>query len=312
MSDLSGFITGFSNALNQYVGTQQQNQMQMKNEVFKNQLSEQSKIKEQAANQQSELEKGKGLEQNKLDLAGKMTPDMAEQTVPGSSKWVQQFQQQNNRLPTIDEAKDGLLSAAAKLNAGDDKEQKRQDMLEKQFGDKLTTVRGDQSLQRVEKQRDAAGMAYDTIAKAQGENRPLSELEYADLVGQLWQARTGAAPTDKVMEELKQKTAKEGINRVITYVSGNPNLIGATTTDTMNNLKQFTQATGQKSDQQWNAYMAPRMNPPTGLDKDRVEHVSSQHRGLSFADQQKVSDTTYKSAGTLQAKKDALRAKLGL
>ena len=99
---------------------------------------------------------------------------------------------------------------------------------------------------------------------------------------------------------------------MVTYLTGDPNLVGASTEATLANLKQFIEASGSKADQQWQAYMAPRMNPPTGLSKDRVEHVLSQHRGLSFGDQKKTSDTTYKSADTIEAKKAALKAKLGL
>ncbi len=296
MSDVSGFLTGFSDGLNKYMQLDQQNKRTQQNEVFQNQLAEQSKIKEQAANQQAELEKSKGIEKNKQDLAGKITPEMAEGLIPGSSKWVQGFQQQNGRLPTVDEAKDGMQSALLKLTAGDDKEQKRQDMLEKQYHDKLTSVRGDASLTRLEHQKDAAAMAYDTVAKSLAEKRPLSELEQTDVIAQLYQARVGKAPTDQDMKELNQKTAKRGFNHMVTYLTGDPTVVGASTEATLANLKQFIESSGSKADEQWQSYMAPRMNPPTGLDKSRTEHVASQHRGLLFSEQKQVSDTTYKSS----------------
>lgn len=295
MADMSSFLTGLTQGLTNYMQTANANKQDMQKEVFKSQLAEKSKMEEQSAEQKNELAKQTGINQSKIDTAGKITPEMAEGLIPGSSKWVQGFQQQNGRLPTVDEAKDGMQSALLKLQGGDDKEQKRQDMLEKQYGDKLTSVRGDTSLQRTEHQRDSAGMAYDTIAKAQAEKRPLTELEQTDLIAQLYQARTGKAPTDNDMKSLNEQIAKRGLNHAISYLTGDPSIIGASTDATLSNLKQFVLATGQKADQQWSAYMGPRMNPPTGLEKSRTEHVSSQHRGLSFADQQKVSDTTYKA-----------------
>lgn len=299
MGDMSGFLTGFAGAVDKYLQTNNQNQQTMKNEVFKNKFAEDSKIKEQAMQQQNELAKGKAMEQNKQDLAGKVTPDMAESLIPGSSKWVGDFQKQNGRLPTVDEAKEGMQSALLKLQGGDDHEQKRQDMLEKNFADKLTAVRGDDSIKRTELQRDAAGMAYDTIAKARAEKRPLTELEQTDLKAQLAKARFGTV-TDNIMKDINEKTGKRDFNHFITYVTGNPSLIGATTEATLDNLQQFIVATGEQADQQNTSYMAPRMNPPSGLAKERVEHVMSQHRGLSFADQRKVSDTTHgsKNKGT--------------
>lgn len=298
MSDISSFLTGFSQSVDKYMQLSQKTQLEQQNEAYKNQLGEQSKIKEQALQQQNELAKGKALEQNKQDMAGKVSPEMAEGLIPGSSKWVSSFKSENGRLPTVDEAQKGLMDAMSKLNSGDDKELKRQDMLEKQYHDKLTSVRGDASLTRLEHQKDAAGMAYDTVAKSLAEKRPLSELEQTDVIAQLYQARVGKAPTDQDMKELNQKTAKRGFNYMASYLTGDPTLVGASTEKTMENLKQFIESSGLKADEQWESYMAPRMNPPTGLDKSRINHVSSQHRGLKFAEQKKVSDTSYQSKPT--------------
>lgn len=228
-----------------------------------------------------------------------ITPDMAEKMGPGLGQLVTNYNQQSPNNPL--KLKDAIAWAkqvganADSLNPDSDKEQARQDKLENQYNTKLTQVRGDQSLMRTEAQRDAAGLAYDTIAKAQSENRDLSETEYSDVLGQLWKVRTGTSPTNEVLNDLRSKTAKEGLNRVITYASGNPNLVGATTTDTLNNIKQFVVSSGQKADQQWQAYMSPRMVPPTGLDPARAAHVSQTHRGISFADQMAVSNKTYPS-----------------
>jgi hypothetical protein len=293
MADLSGFLTGFSNSLNQYLQVNNQNKAAQQNELYKNQLAEQSKMNEMDAQSQLDTTKGKDLEQNKIDVAGKVTPDMAESLIPGSSKWVSDFQTTNKRLPTVEEAKKGMEDALLKLSRGDDQEQKRQDMLEKQYHDRLVSVRGDQSLARTEKQRDAAAMAYDTIAKVKSENRDLTELEQTDVLAQLFQARTGKTPTDQDMQHISEQTAKRGFNHAITWASGNPTLVGASTQKTLDNILQFVDATGTKADQQNDAYMSPRLAPPTGLEKSRADHIAALHRGISYSEQKKVSDTTY-------------------
>lgn len=296
MPDLSAALTGLANGINGYMQTNNANSAKMQQDAYQSQLDTQKTLTTQTAQQQNELDKGKALEQNKLDIAGKVTPDMAESLIPGSSKWVQDFQTTNKRLPTVDEAKDGMQAALLKLTAGDDKEQKRQDMLEKHFQDQQISVRGDQSLARTEKQRDAAGLAYDTIAKVKSEGRDMTELEQTDVLAQLYQARTGKTPTDQDMAAIKEKTAKAGFNHAVTYFTGNPTLVGSSTKATMDNILQFVDATGTKADQQNEAYMSTRRSPPTGLAKERADHVLSVTRGLSYADQKGVSDKTYSAA----------------
>ncbi len=70
-------------------------------------------------------------------------------------------------------------------------------------------------------------MAYDTVAKSLAEKRPLSELEQTDVIAQLYQARVGKAPTDQDMKELNQKTAKRGFNHMVSYLTGDPTVVGA-------------------------------------------------------------------------------------
>lgn len=298
MSDLTGLVTGLAQGLNGYMQTAQKNKQDMQSEVFKNQLAEQSKIKEQAANQDAEGKRIQADNAAKFKLEGQVSPELAEQTLPGAgANLVKSFQQSNGRLPTVKEAHDYLKLAADNL-AGPDtsKADNHQDTLENQAINRISSVRGDTAVARAELQRDAAGQAYDTISKAQHEGRPLSSLENRDLMSQLIQARKGSAPTVEDMKEADQRLAKGDVNQAITYFSGNPNLIGATTEKTLENIKQFVMSTGMKADSNHDGYMAPHLIKPTGLSQDRWEHIQAAHRGISFADQMKTSDTTYSKA----------------
>jgi hypothetical protein len=107
MSDISSLVEGLSQGLNGYLQAGNQQKRQQQNFAF-----------QQGQEQQTHAVEG----QNDLDRAGKVTPDMAEQLIPGSSKWINSFQQQNGRLPTIAETKDGLDSVVEKLTANKDKE----------------------------------------------------------------------------------------------------------------------------------------------------------------------------------------------
>lgn len=298
MSDIESLVTGLSNGINGYLGKQQQ-------------IEGQKEVQDNGS--KNSLDNSETLELYKQTLAGKVDPKIAAQINPKAASMVDDFHNSNGRLPSIDEF-NSLLSNAGGDGQPTDKQLKEQNDLEKQAMDRMTMVRGDTSLLRTEHQRDAAGMGYDTIAKAQSEGRDLTQLEQSDLAGQLWQARTGKAPTDQDMKEIQDRTAKRGWNHVVTYLTGDPKLVGASTSDTLANLKQFVDATGQKADQQWNAYMGPRMVKPTRLDPERWDHITKVTRGLSYADQKSTTDKTYVQTpeDDIETKKSKLRTKLGI
>jgi hypothetical protein len=313
---LESFATGLANSLSSYLGSNIQ-----ANQAIKQRQAE-SDI---AVNQAQRIAKNqKDLDQSSATAGtavSYITPEMAEKALPGyGSQIVQDYNKRNPNSPmTIDQASDSLGKAKAMLDGAspqkDDKYLANQDKLEKQAMDRVTTVRGDQSLIKTEAQRDAAAMAYQTIAKAQSEGRHLSSVEYNDLAGQLWKARTGATVTEQELKKLAPTTAQTSADHFAAWASGNPNLIGTTSTDTENNLKQFIQSSGETADNQHEAYMKPRMIKPTDLEQARWDRISSAGRGLSFAEQKKVSDTVYKNKTSntdINSKKAALRAKLGI
>lgn len=290
MSDITGLITGLAQGINNYMGTKiqadqksaqmnQQNQFDMQKEAYK---------------QGAETTRQVAVEQAKRGMDDVLTPDMAEKVLPGvGGKMITQYNQQNPDKPLkVKDGVDYLKAASDALNPDTTKIDNHQDVLENQSMERLINLRKDQNVVRTAAQRDAAGQAYDTIVKAQSEHRPLSELEQTDVIGQLAKARFGTV-SDTILKEMNEQTGKRDFNHLITYATGNPTLVGASTDDTLNNLKQFVVSTGKKADQQYDGYMGPHLVKPTGIHQDRWDNVVSRGHGISFSDQMGVSDKTY-------------------
>lgn len=164
----------------------------------------------------------------------------------------------------------------------DTKYSNEQDKLEQQAIDRISKLRGDSSLARVETQRDAAIQAYNTIDRIQKEGRAPSQLEYYDLLGQMWKARTGASPTDQALRDLDAKTLKGDIGKAYQYFSGKP--AGITTQDVLNNVKQFAVDSGLQADKFHGSYMNSHRIKPSGLEDQRWNPIFNTARGLGFAE----------------------------
>lgn len=162
------------------------------------------------------------------------------------------------------------------------REDQQQDKLENQATQRLASLRGDQSLARVETQRDGAISAYRLLDTAKHEGRDLSKAEYYDLLGQIWKARTGSSPTNEAMKDLDSKTLHGDINKMGTYFTGKP--MGATTQEVLSNLQQFVQHTGELADEQHTAYMAPHLVKPAHLKQELWDPIAKTARGMSFSD----------------------------
>lgn len=169
------------------------------------------------------------------------------------------------------------------------REDQQQDKLENQATQRLASLRGDQSLARVETQRDGAISAYRLLDTAKHEGRDLSKAEYYDLLGQIWKARTGSSPTDAAMRDLDSKTLHGDVSKMGTYFSGKP--MGATTPEVLANLQQFVKHTGELADEQHQAYMAPHLVKPAHLKPELWDPIAKTARGMSFSDSIKNSQT---------------------
>lgn len=169
------------------------------------------------------------------------------------------------------------------------REDQQQDKLENQATQRLASLRGDQSLARIETQRDGAISAYRTLDQAEKEGRALSKAEYYDLLGQIWKARTGGIPGPTTMQDLDSKTFHGDINKAATYFTGKP--MGATTPEVLANLKNFVKQSGDLADEQHSAYMAPHLVKPAHLKPELWDPISKTARGESFSDSIKGKQT---------------------
>lgn len=190
---------------------------------------------------------------------------------------------------TKDEAlKAGKVSPNTKIvepkdtSAKDQKYDNEQNRLEGQAIDRLSKLRGDQSLARTENQRDAAIQAYNTIERVKQEGRMPSQLEYYDILGQMWKARTGASPTDQALKDLDAKTFKGDLGKAYQYFSGKP--AGVTTGDVLQNIQDFAADSGLQSDKFHSSYMDSHKLKPSGLEQSRWDPIFNSHRGMSFVD----------------------------
>lgn len=157
---------------------------------------------------------------------------------------------------------------------------KEQDRLEQNAMTRVAGVRGDASMARIESQRDAASIAYNTIQGAKNEGRPITQTEYYDTLGQLWKARTGAAPTDQSIRDLDINTIQAALHKKLTWVDGQPR--GATTDEIVNALQKFVDDSGRQADRLHEGYMKSHLIKPFGLSQERWDNIKNTSRGLSF------------------------------
>lgn len=168
------------------------------------------------------------------------------------------------------------------------KEQQQQDRIENQAIQRITNLRGDASMAKVELQRDASITAYNAISDIKKENRLPSQVEYYDILGQLWKARTGSSPTDQSLRDLDAKTFQGNLAKAAQYFTGKP--AGITTKDILNNIQSFVKKSGEQADRLHEGYMKSHLIKPKGLDEERWKNIVETNRGTSFKDATSSSD----------------------
>lgn len=169
------------------------------------------------------------------------------------------------------------IRAAATIGT---KESNQQDKLEQQAKQSITSLRGDKSLARTEEQRDAAVVAYNRIQEIEKQGGQLNPIDYTDILGQIYKARTGAAPTEQVLNEIRQATAKGQFGKAYTYITGQQ--APATTQDITKSLKDMASSMGQQADKFHESYMKTHLIKPQGLENSRWQPIYSTGRGQSF------------------------------
>ena len=117
-------------------------------------------------------------------------------------------------------------------------EEGRQNTLENEAINRISNVRGDTSIKNIETQRDSTILAYKTLQDCKNQNRLPTQFEYADILGQIWKARTGAAPTNDVMAELNTPNMEQNLRKLNTWLTGNASP-GTSTPSIVNSLTNF-------------------------------------------------------------------------
>lgn len=161
---------------------------------------------------------------------------------------------------------------------------KEQDKLEQQARQGLQSVRGDISIKNVEAQRDAAITAYNRLKQIEFSGKAPNPVDYVDILGQVYKARTGTAPTDVVLRDARQQTAEGNFGKVYTFFTGNQ--APATSKEIASSLKDMVAHMGLQADELHSGYMQVHGADifPTGLEKSRADRLAKLARGKSFTE----------------------------
>lgn len=280
MSDVSGFLQGFSQSLNGYLQTNQQNQQTMNNEVFKNKLAEDSKIKEQAANQEAEGKRIRSEKQAELDSKGKVTPEMAGSLFSSISpefgqaaqKYATDFKAKNGRDLTTDETKTGLLDLVGKMG-GDKPSRKDQNAAFEKAKTAITSSRGDPALGDISKQQTAIGLGYRTLADVRAGKMTLTPAIWTDVMGQLWKGRTGGVPPEQVMKHLEQGNVVEAFRDTLNKLSGYELKQDVQPKVVIDNMLDFLDNSGKDVDERFQGLMASHLVKDDALPDDKYKEL---------------------------------------
>lgn len=183
------------------------------------------------------------------------------------------------------------------------KDRDEQDKLYQQSLQNLNSVRGDSQLQKIEAQRDAATAAFNRLAELKARGEEPNPVDYTDILGQIYKARTGAAPTQEIMKAINQSTASGKLNHAYTFVTGRQ--APATTADIAHSLQSMAFSMGQQADKLHDGYMRTRTGDAISprLNADDRERLGKLARGMSFAEATKDSGTVNMKPEDVQAVK---------
>lgn len=148
----------------------------------------------------------------------------------------------------------------------------------------LQSIRGDTQLRDIEAQRTAATTAYNRLRDIEYSGKAPNPIDYIDILGQVYKARTGTAPTREVLQEAKQSTSIGQLGKLWTYATGQQ--MPATSKDIAGSLKDMVAHMGLQADQLHDGYMQAHghevFNP--NMSEENVTKLSKIARGKSFVD----------------------------
>lgn len=163
------------------------------------------------------------------------------------------------------------------------KQGEQQDKLEQEARQGFQSIRGDASLKAIEEQRDAAIIAYNRIQQIKQSGGAPNPIDYMDLLGQIYKARTGAAPTNEIFSQARQATAQGQFDKAYTFMTGNQ--APATTPQIMSSLEDMVRHMGIQADTLHDGYMQVHGASifPSRLAPDRKAKLANLTRGISFS-----------------------------
>lgn len=203
-----------------------------------------------------------------------LSADQIKETLPEVEKFMQHKLQME-------------MTKAQKDLARGQQEGNERDRLWTQSLQTVNTLRGDKPLQDIETQRNAAITAYNRLDELKKAGKGVNPIDYIDILGQLYKARTGAAPTQEVLHTARQDTTKGKFNQWYTYFTGQQ--APATTASIADSLQEMAASMGQQTDQLHDKYMRSRGGNavPTRLREKYPEdaaRLDTMQRGGSFAE----------------------------
>lgn len=288
-SPIQAAASGLTNSLSSYLGTTLQSNVQANIDQRKESMAEEK----ETAKQQAELERQKALESQKVDLEGDLTPDLAEKALPGyGAKMVQDYNTSHPGKPL--KIKDGmqvLKQASDTLNPDTSKDEQHQDSLEKQYDDMLLKVLSNRSgglgltdakVNQAQQLRSLMNQFYDS--KTDTYNIPPSQhselaIGYAKLL-----SGNGTISTE-TENQLRQKTAKEGLAGGLIWLGADPKAIGGTTDSVAKMFRESLDRQGLLAESQRNHYLQGiHQLAPTGLHQDRIDRKNKANLVNSYSD----------------------------
>ncbi len=108
----------------------------------------------------------------------------------------------------------------------------------------------------------------------------MNPIDFVDVIGQIYKARTGEAPTAPILDSAKQMTAKGELGKAYTFILGDQ--APGTTKDIMNSLKETADSMGNQADTFHEGYMKSHSIQPYGLKDEIWNQIKNTERGLSF------------------------------
>jgi hypothetical protein len=148
----------------------------------------------------------------------------------------------------------------------------------------LQSIRGDQQVKDIETQRNAAISAYNRLKDIEYTGKAPNPVDYVDILGQVYKARTGQAPGEQILKDARQATSASQLGKFWTFASGQQ--MPGTSKEIAASLKDMVAHMGLQADDLHDGVMQAHgsmvFNP--NMSQENVSKLSKVARGKSFAE----------------------------